>query len=211
MSHHDFDIEITKIKQIAVTNGYEESMVDRLLSKINRQILINSSFVGSNCEEKTWLTIPYLGLVSDKIGRELKSNGFHGAFKTKPILNSLFSWSKDKIDIWDKSGVYKLKCDDCNACYVGQTGRSFKSRIKEHIRDWNKQNGESNFAEHLITNNHKFTVKENVEFLHVNNKGRSLNILEALEITRVIKENSQYSLNDQIHFNQYNTTNLVLS
>ena len=91
-------------------------MVDRLLSTINRHISINSSFVGSNCEAKTWITIPCLGLVSDKIGRELKRNGFHVAFKTKPILNRLFIWSKDKIDIWDKSGVYKLECGYCSAC-----------------------------------------------------------------------------------------------
>ncbi|RZF35137.1 hypothetical protein LSTR_LSTR009443 [Laodelphax striatellus] len=33
----------------------------------------------------------------------------------------------------------------------------------------------------------------------------------ALEITRVTKDDQQLSLNDQIHFNEYNTTNLILS
>lgn len=211
MSHHNFDKEIRTIKQIAVTNGYEEIMVDRILNRISRRLAIDSSTAKIMSEERSWITVPYLGLVSDKLGQELKKNGFDVAFRTTPILKSLFSCSKDKINIWDKSGVYKLNCADCNACYVGQTGRSFKCRIREHIRDWNKQNGNSNFAEHLITNNHKFKAEENVEFLHVHDKSRQLNILEALEITRVVKTDPSLSLNDQIYFSQYNTTNLVLS
>ena len=211
MSHQDFNKEIGIIKQIAVTNGYEGVMVDRLFNKISRQLAVRSNLGEKTVEERSWITVPYLGLVSDKICRELRKNGFHVAFKTFPLLKSLFSSSKDKIDVWDKSGVYKLKCGDCNACYVGQSGRSFKTRIKEHIRDWNTQNGDSNFAEHLITSDHKFKAEENVEFLHFNNKGRRLNILEALEITRVIRDNSNQSLNDQIHFSQFNTTNLILA
>ena len=32
----------------------------------------------------------------------------------------------------NKSDVYKLNCNDCDAVYIGQTGRSFKKRHKEH-------------------------------------------------------------------------------
>ena len=32
----------------------------------------------------------------------------------------------------NKSGVYKLNCNDCDAIYIGQTGRSFKKRHIEH-------------------------------------------------------------------------------
>ena len=31
-----------------------------------------------------------------------------------------------------KTGVYKLICDDCDAFYVGQTGRGFLKRFAEH-------------------------------------------------------------------------------
>ena len=31
----------------------------------------------------------------------------------------------------DISGVYKIKCGDCDHVYIGQTGRSFKNRCKE--------------------------------------------------------------------------------
>jgi hypothetical protein len=34
-----------------------------------------------------------------------------------------------------KPGVYKLKCIDCPQQYIGKTGRNFKMRYEEHIRD----------------------------------------------------------------------------
>ena len=31
--------------------------------------------------------------------------------------------------------VYKIPCADCDWCYVGETGRCFKTRKKEHVRN----------------------------------------------------------------------------
>ena len=35
----------------------------------------------------------------------------------------------------DNNGVYKLKCNKCDACYVGETGRAVKITIKEHTTE----------------------------------------------------------------------------
>ena len=43
---------------------------------------------------------------------------------------------KDKINKFDQRGVvYKIPCSDCTGVYIGETGRSFKTRRKEHQRD----------------------------------------------------------------------------
>ena len=34
-----------------------------------------------------------------------------------------------------KHVVYKIPCLDCTGVYIGETGRSFKTRPKEHQRD----------------------------------------------------------------------------
>ena len=40
---------------------------------------------------------------------------------------------KDKINKFDQRGVvYKISCLDCTGVYIGETGRSFKIRRKEH-------------------------------------------------------------------------------
>jgi hypothetical protein len=38
-------------------------------------------------------------------------------------------------DALEKYGLYKLKCVSCCGVYLGQTGRNFKTRFKEHISD----------------------------------------------------------------------------
>jgi hypothetical protein len=37
--------------------------------------------------------------------------------------------------MYSKSGVYKLKYDECPMKYIGQTGSIFKARFKEYIQD----------------------------------------------------------------------------
>ena len=75
------------------------------------------------------------------------------------------------------SGVYRLKCDNCPAFYIGQTGREFKLRYKESLPKIEAtSNQKSNFAQHLVLINHNYTNFEtNLEVIHVCNKGRYLN------------------------------------
>ena len=42
---------------------------------------------------------------------------------------------KDKSDInlENKTGIYKLTCNNCDEIYIGQTGRPFKERFSEHL------------------------------------------------------------------------------
>jgi predicted GIY-YIG superfamily endonuclease len=41
---------------------------------------------------------------------------------------------KDNLDHRKYKGVYKIECS-CGKCYIGETGRSFQVRIKEHGYD----------------------------------------------------------------------------
>jgi len=47
-------------------------------------------------------------------------------------LTNLGSLLKDLPNSSQMNVVYKLNCMDCNASYVGQTGRLLKTRIAEH-------------------------------------------------------------------------------
>jgi hypothetical protein len=58
----------------------------------------------------------------------------------------------DKIK-YEKSGIYQLNSPDSKMKYTVQTGRPFKIRFQEHLRDfkyWNK----SKFAQHLPEKRH---------------------------------------------------------
>ena len=89
--------------------------------------------------------------------------------------------------------------NDCNAIYIGQTGRSFNTRIKEHIACWRNQKTEvSNFSDHLLNNNHSFNPKSNIKILHTNSKSKKLNTLENLEIKKSL-------------INQENLVNVIIN
>lgn len=44
----------------------------------------------------------------------------------------------------------KMICDDCDTVYVGQTGRDFIERYKEHLPMSNNNNVKSTYGRHLL-------------------------------------------------------------
>jgi hypothetical protein len=51
--------------------------------------------------------------------------------------------------------VYKINCADCSWSYIGETGRAFNTRRKEHRRNVELYKSGSNIANHAWTNNHR--------------------------------------------------------
>ena len=39
--------------------------------------------------------------------------------------------------------IYKFTCACCNACYIGETGRHFSTRVREHLSSDNVRNIET--------------------------------------------------------------------
>jgi hypothetical protein len=81
--------------------------------------------------------------------------------------------------------------------YTGQTGRPFKVRYQEHLRDFKYNNSKSGFAQHLIDNRHAMGRMEDVmEIVHITRKGRMMDTLEGLHIYEETKAGNQ--INDQM-------------
>ncbi|XP_064469769.1 uncharacterized protein LOC135384497 [Ornithodoros turicata] len=84
----------------------------------------------------TRVTIPYVKGVSESIRRALLPLEIWTTFRPHVKLRSLISKPKDIVAPEDQSGVvYKLQCLDCDTCYIGETGRKRRTRIKEHKSD----------------------------------------------------------------------------
>ena len=48
----------------------------------------------------------------------------------------------------DINVVYKIPCSECPWSYVGETGRCFETRKKEHVRNVKSYAGGSNIVKH---------------------------------------------------------------
>lgn len=78
----------------------------------------------------------YYNVFTDKIlnnlqTKELLTSIFHKhqpeqIAKTKTCSTSQFP------SLYNKTGNYKLTCNDCPKCYIEQSGRSYNNRFKEH-------------------------------------------------------------------------------
>ena len=87
-------------------------------------------------DEKPKITtsLPYVQGVTEPIKRVLQRIGVGVA--TKPIfpLSSKFPKLKDCVLDHEKSGlVYQISCCDCDAVYIGETGRSVTTRKRVHV------------------------------------------------------------------------------
>jgi hypothetical protein len=79
--------------------------------------------------------------------------------------------------------------------YIGQTGRTFKARFKEHIQDIRTNRSNSKFAQHILDTGQTYnTIDQTMEILHIEKKGHKLNTLERFVIYTLTKKSRQ--LND---------------
>ena len=72
--------------------------------------------------------------------------------------------------------------------YTGQTGRPFRVRFQEHVREFKYNNSRSKFAQHLIDNKQAIGNMEDImEVVHVKKKGKMLDTLEGFHIYKETK------------------------
>lgn len=201
LSVTNFTLELNLIKQIAVNNGYSTKLIDQLLNKKNKQKFLKLYiYPFSKHNNNQWRRILFVNNdISKIISKNIPGNiqpAFYANNKFKKfILNNKDSDIKTK-----KSGVYKLDCKDCNSFYIGRTNRNFEVRVKEHLRALNG-NSESEFADHLINNNHNFDINHGLKILHTGYKASQINNLEILEIRKNVNNKADIINKQQIFVN----------
>jgi hypothetical protein len=196
LSPSNFNMELTTIFKIATNNGYSPNLIQGILRKKQKAIAIQR--ISSQAVEQAdfkWCSLPFLGDISYKISNHLPSS-LRAAFYPPITLSKLLNNGKDKPERFQKSGIYKLKCNGCNMGYVGQTGRNFSIRSKEHARCFKNKDPTSLFAKHLLDFNH--TSDFVPEILHTLPKGLKMDALELIEIRRHLANPNTPICNEQL-------------
>lgn len=209
MKSSDYNEEINILKHIAVMNGFNSNLIDKLIAKH----LMKSPYKLK--EQKTYISADYGSSLSHTFKNIMNKNNITVSFKTRNKLGSLLKErTNTQTPIYDKCGVYKINCTDCQSYYIGQTSRSFKKRFKEHLPRKTTTPQTSNFAEHLVNQNHSYTnINSNMEVLHFSKDRLIRNTLEEFEIYKAVKSHSFNVLNDKLSFQSnyiYNTAIRIL-
>ena len=93
----------------------------------------NKNNKNSNIKNKPYIVVPYMkGLKAARISQK---HSIEKLFKGANTIRELLVHPKDKDNILKKSGViYRYKCGrvDCEEEYIGESGRIFAERFREH-------------------------------------------------------------------------------
>jgi hypothetical protein len=108
---------------------------------------------------------------------------------------------RPKKEVFEKGGVYNIKCQSCPGNYTGQTGRPFKVRYSEHVQAIRTNNEKTGFSHHILNTGHSYgSLEDSLEIISIQEKGPYLNTLEKFHIYKI--KQTGYLLND-IHTDTY--------
>jgi hypothetical protein len=133
----------------------------------------------------------YYGQETRAITKLFKDANIKIALRTKNTIQNLIRPHQQQ-DKYEKSGVYQMKCMDCPLKYIGQTGRTFKTRYKEHIQAIRNNNGNSGYSNHMLNTRHSYgSMTDTMEVVKTERKGRHLNTLKKYYIYKTRKQKLQ--------------------
>lgn len=165
----------TEIKKIMFINKYPRYFIEKIFKLYffkNRQPTLNSisvipdgSIGGDNnsmVNSKIYMSLTYTPGLSERIKKLISrvSDSIIISFKPINTLSFLFN-NKDPTPLLKNSEiVYKVSCNDCDLCYVGQTRQYLNSRLSQHKSNIKNRDTSVALADHTINNNHHFNFED---------------------------------------------------
>ncbi len=177
--------ELSYLRNNCINNNIDPIAVDSIHRKILRtKELQQISKLTNTLEDRFllgWLTLNY-SKMHHELARRLRKQGIRTAFGASNTTRLLLPKLKSAIPEMQQSGVYKIECGDCNGVYIGQTRRSFATRMTEHL----KYPAKSTFCGHLMNKSHS-PQKATMSILLKTQDRNLLNVKETVEILKTIK------------------------
>lgn len=152
-----------------MSNGYPKKFLEEVERKRNmKQEKIPSpeelvKLFFDNVEPKPnndYAVLPYIKGLTEPLKRLLKPYDIQVTTKPLRTLEQIFPSVKDRPSPEDQTNVvYQITCSDCSWSYIGETGRTFNTRRKEHKRNVEQCKRGSNIANHAWANDHRIDFK----------------------------------------------------
>ena len=135
------DIEFRFLKQCLYNNGFSKSLTDTYIGKQLEKLLIPKPVTATVSRAIMYFPITFYGRKSLNIKRKLTrlmrefypQVNIRVIFKPKTTIQRFFRFKDVIPSELQSSIIYKYKCHDCNAMYLGKSKRQFRVRIFEHL------------------------------------------------------------------------------
>ena len=128
------------------------------------------------------MTVPYCAGLSEKLNRIFGKHNTRVASKPGKTIRDILVKPKDRTPQELQCGViYKIPCADCDATYIGETGRQLKTRIGEHRKSVRLEGLSSAVGEHQMDTGHDIAWND-VSVLGTESRDYPRKVREAIEI-----------------------------
>ena len=148
--------------------------------------------------KQKWAKFTYVGKTTRLVTKLLRHAGIKIAYTTNNNLGKLLRLNTTGTNNkYARSGIYQLNCPTCDKRYIGQTGRPFRVRFREHKYDYQYMCRKSKFAQHLLDEGHTFGPMESVmDVIQYARKGKMMAALERFHIYDITQRGVQ--INDKL-------------
>ena len=163
-SHEGKIRETSQVIAALEANGYPSSVISTILNKKppsptvpppEELVSMFFKWVDPSDTHKGFACLPYISGLTEPLTRLLRKNEIRVVNKPFKTLQQEFPSPKFRQPSHLQSNVvYKIPCKDCPWNYIGETGRCFQTRKKEHQRNLKNYAKGSNVANHAWQNNH---------------------------------------------------------
>ena len=163
--------ELTHVTDALRFNNYPQNVISNILKKKSSTQRTNAIPTpeelvcmffkwAAPSDFSNYAVLPYINGISQPLIRLLKKHDVRVVSKPFKTLQQEFPSPKSRppIDL-QPNVVYKIPCADCPWNYVGETGRCFETRKKEHMRNVKSFARGSNIAKHAWSSNHSIDFK----------------------------------------------------
>ena len=125
--------------------GYPSWALDKAKKdKDKQQKKKDSKQTTTDNKSKGLVVVPYVEGLSEKASRVFKKHGFATAMKPHCTLRNMLVHPKDKRDPHQTAEIiYEIPCHGCKKSYIGESGRLFGTRLKEHKTEVDKVSAKS--------------------------------------------------------------------
>ena len=157
--------ELDHVHTALKSNGYPSKFIQNIQAKktrpptsnVSQEELVRMFFemVEPTESRKSFATLPYIKGLTEPLTRVLKKHDIKVVNKPFTTLQQQFPAPKSRPSMESQTNVvYKIPCMNCSWCYIGETGRAFNTRKKEHARNIKTAAKGSRIASHAWSNNH---------------------------------------------------------
>jgi hypothetical protein len=131
--------ELQHIETILMNNNYTQH------THINNRRKQNKN----TTQKEKWTTFTYISKETRTISKLFRNINTKIAYRTTNTIQNHIR-EKRHDNIYNKSGIFQLNCGGCPKKYIGQTGRNFQTRYREHIHAIRSNNSNSKYAQHIL-------------------------------------------------------------